>query len=99
MSTQDVSTHGDKDTEECGISLFNSLKRGNVITFLPSPSKQSREGGLYTAEHLQLYLRGWGLGRAAEEEQASGSIMYAPPQTTESAGNRAQHAQSSIAAK
>lgn len=99
MSTQDVSTHGDKDTEECGILLFNSLKRGNVITFLPSPSKQSREGGLYTAEHLQLYLRGWGLGRAAEEEQASGSIMYAPPQTTESADNRAQHAQSSIAAK
>lgn len=43
---------------ECGISLFNSVKRGNIITFLQSPSKQNREGGLYTAEDLQLYLGG-----------------------------------------
>lgn len=78
------------------ISVFNSFKRGNVITCLWTPSNRNREGWLLNAEveYLLLYLEGSRGGGGGSEGGGERFNYVCTSTTTESADSRAQHAHS-----
>lgn len=95
--TRDVSTSRSQWIVFSRVTLFNSLKRGNVITCLWTGSNRKREGWLLNAEveYLLLYLVGSREGSGREGKRLNYVCTSTSP---ESADSRAQHAHSSDAA-